>query len=320
MPPKADVDIRLRAETGQAERQLKAVSKELKASAQAGQSRGGAQTARPAAQALGDPVGKAIGKAMVGYVAHEGLSALTALVGSRPGGRLWSQRLATVGGSTVGGATAGAVAGSAIPGFGTAIGAAAGALAGAVTGFVKTLSEETRSFRDAMRAIDSAHLAAGNTQTLGRQDRAFERLQSFRQRPEQAQAVRERLSILRFGSGPNSIASLQKRILKAEKSGQTDSVEYLNDKDLFARQKGREAALLRKLEDLKLPAAGQPLAAREVSDRLGAIGGQVGAQVNVADVNQRQLDVLRQIYEKISAPGRQSPDAATPFFDKSFYE
>lgn len=320
--PKADVDIRLRADTAQASQQLRAVSRDLNAATEASTGSGSPKGSNALAQAesAGAPLGKIIGKAMVGFVAHEGLSTVSSLVGNRQGGRLWGNRIASVGGSAVAGGTAGALVGSMIPGLGTAIGASIGTIAGAVTGFVKTMSEEARNFREAMNAISSSHIAVGNTQTLGTQDRAFERLQSLRQRPEQVSALEDRLATLRFGEGPNSIKNLQSRILKAEKAGETDSVEYLNDKDLFARQKGREATIMRQLEEMQLPVSGSPIQAREVVDRLGAMGGTVGAQVDVADVNQRQLDVLRQIYEAISKPGNQSVDAATPFFDKSFYD
>ena len=318
--PKADVDIHLRADTAQATQQLRSVSRELNAASGVASDAPKGARALAQAESAGAPIGKIIGKAMVGFVAHEGLSTVSSLVGSRQGGRLWGNRIASVGGSAVAGGTAGALVGSMIPGLGTAIGASVGAIAGAVTGFVKTMSEETRNFREAMNAISSSHIAVGNTQTLGKQDRAFERLQTLRQRPEQVSALEDRLQTLRFGQGPNSIKSLQTRILKAEKAGATDSVEYLNDKDLFARQKGREATIMRQLEELRLPVASAPLQAREVVDSLGAMGGTVGANVDVADVNQRQLEVLRQIYDALSKPGYQPVDAATPFFDKSFYD
>ncbi|MGN0890529.1 MAG: hypothetical protein ACI4W7_02635 [Candidatus Spyradenecus sp.] len=305
--PKADVDINIKARAEQAVGKLKAVSKELKAAATAADGAGAlpTQTAAPA-------IGKAIGKAAVGYISSEALGTLSSYVGSRQGGSRLANRISGVGSSAIAGATAGAVAGSVIPGVGTAVGAAVGAIAGAVTGFVRTMAEETRNFREACNALSSAHIATANAQTLGMRDRAFERLQSVRTRPEQESELRSRLQTLRFGSGANSIRNLQSRILKAEEAGETDNADYLNDKDLFARQKGREAAMMRQLEELRIPAFASFVRAGEVGDAVGAMGGKVGAQVDVADVNRSQLEVIKQILEKLSAPGREAADAATP--------
>lgn len=311
----ADVDINLKAHADQAVGKLKQVSKELKNAAEAADASGAIPS-----QASAPTIGKTLGKALVGYVAHEGLSAIATVVGNRSGGARTGNRIASIGGGALSGATSGAIAGSYVPVVGTAIGAAVGAIAGAVTGFVKTMSEESRNLREAMNALSSSHIATANAQTLGERDRAFERLQSVRTRPEQEKALQERLQTLRFGDGPNSIRNLQSRILKAEEEGATDNVDYLNDKDLFARQKGREATLMRQLEELRMPTLGVPVRASDVGDSLGAMGGQVGAQVDVADVNRSQLEVLKQILEKISAPGHLPADAATPLFDKSFYQ
>ena len=309
----ADVTIEVKADATQAAGELKKVSGDLKKSS------ADPNAAIPNKQSA-PAVGKAIGSAVVGYIANQGLDTLATVVGNAQGGQRTGRRIASIGGSAVAGATLGAMAGSAIPGIGTAIGGAVGAIAGAVTGFVQTMSEEAKNFREAVHNLSSAHISGAHAQTFGEQDRAFGRVISTKQRAEQVKAIEDRLTQVRFGDGENSIRNLQKRILKAEKSGETDNIDYIRDKDLFARQKAREATLERQLEDLRVPVAAPMMRATEVGDALSAMGGSVGVSVNVADINQRQLTTLERIYEVLARRAGEDPTASIAWKDHTYYQ
>lgn len=305
----ADVTIEVKADATQAAGELKKVSGDLKKSS------ADPNAAIPNKQSA-PAVGKAIGSAVVGYIANQGLDTLATVVGNAQGGQRTGRRIAAIGGSAVAGTTLGAMAEEKQSNFTKAIDKASLV----IYQWAKNLDRSSESLHQIMMGLERAHIASIATTTFGQQDRAFGRVISTKQRAEQVKAVEDRLTKIRFGEGENSIRNLQKRILKAAESGETDNIDYMRDRDLFTRQKAREATLERQLEDLRVPVAAPMMRATEVGDALSAMGGSVGVSVNVADINQRQLTTLERIYEVLARRAGDDPTASIAWKDHTYYQ
>ncbi len=322
----ADVSIKVTADTSQAAQRLGQVRQSLSqiyAEQQHGRTGlpvgfrpngalGGAAPLAPAVPVGGmKGVAAQIGVAAGGFLVHEGVQSLATWVGSQEGGARQGRRIAhygsDIGGGALAGAALGATVGSAIPGLGTAVGAGVGALFGAASGAIKAFTEDAaesaKTLRESRQALAAELRAVGRGQAVGEQDRAFMRLLGTRNRDEQLAMVENRIETLRNGDGEYSIERLRRRRSALENAEQTDTEEYRIVKETMGLQLGRLSALLRTREELSLSPTGGMLRAKEVTDRLGAIGGTVGPQVDVADVNRRQLDVLERILEAVSRKG-----------------
>lgn len=320
----ADVSIKVTADTSQAAQRLGQVRKSLSqiyTEQQRGRTglpvgfrpNGALGGAAPLAPAL--PVGgmkgvaAQLGVAAGGFLAHEGVQILATMVGSQEGGARQGRRIARygsdIGGGALAGAAFGATVGSAIPGLGTAVGAGAlfGAASGAIKAFTEDAAESAKALRESRQALAAELRTVGRGQAVGEQDRAFMRLLGTRNRDEQLAMVDRRIETLRNGDGEYSIERLRRRRSALENAEQTDTEEYRIVKETMGLQLGRLSALLRTREELSLSPTGGMLRAKEVTDRLGAIGGTVGPQVDVADVNRKQLDVLERILEAVSRKG-----------------
>lgn len=331
----ADVSIKVTADTSQAARQLGQVRQSL-SQIYTEQQRGrtglpvgfrpngtlGAATPVAPAAPVGGMKGIAgqLAIAAGGFLAHEGVQWLATQVGSQEGGARQGRRIAAygnaIGGGALAGAALGATVGSAIPGLGTVAGGAVGALFGAASGAIKAFTEDAaesaKTLRESRQALAAELRAVGRGQAAGEQDRAFMRLLGTRNRDEQLAMVENRIETLRHGDGEYSIEHLRQRRSALENAEQTDTEEYRIVKETMGLQLGRLSALLRTREELSLSPTGRMLRASEVTDRLGAIGGTVGAQVDVADVNRKQLDVLERILEAVSRKGLEDvSDAGT---------
>lgn len=323
----ADVSIKVTADTSQAAQRLGQVRKSLSqiyTEQQRGRTglpvgfrpNGALGGAAPLAPAL--PVGgmkgvaAQLGIAAGGFLAHEGVQILATMVGSQEGGARQGRRIARYGSDIGGGALAGAAFGATVgtpfggP-IGAAVGAGVGALFGAASGAIKAFTEDAaesaKTLRESRQALAAELRAVGRGQAVGEQDRAFMRLLGTRNRDEQLAMVDRRIETLRNGDGEYSIERLRRRRAALENAEQTDTEEYRIVKETMGLQLGRLSALLRTREELSLSPTGGMLRAKEVTDRLGAIGGTVGPQVDVADVNRKQLDVLERILEAVSRKG-----------------
>lgn len=301
-----DVSIKVVADTAQAEAALRKTGAQLRSAATSTAS----ASAGPAA-AGGETVGKQIASAAVGFIANQGLQAITSAVASQDGSGRLARRISGIGGGLLGGAAAGAAAGSVIPGVGTAIGAVVGAAIGGLTAFTKELAQTTTELREARFSERMMLQGIEVGQATGAQDRAFTRMLSTKGRDEQQALIASRIAQLTRGSGSISIKNLRADLRAREEAGEMDSQAYRVSKAELSMQAGRVASLLRLKEELGNAPQAPLLGAGAVTDSLAKMGGSVGAQVNVADVNRQQLEVQREMLRALNRLANADPSEFT---------
>lgn len=244
----------------------------------------------------GEVAGRAIGKAVAGFVAHEVAS--TIFNGLKtPGGdnRTVNKAEAGVGGALKWG-TLGAM-------LGGPIGAAIGGIGGAIMG----VFQERQRQQKAVEARDQAERVADYSRTrdtaVGAADSAFgkslDMAGGWRQRQEMIRARRDEIA---NGSGTWSIRNLKETLKGLDPESDRGKVVAAN----LEMQKNRVAALDRQLVDEGLAVAPGRLEAGNVTDSLAKRGIQVGAQVDVAQVNEKimgEVQSCRALLEKIANMG-----------------
>ncbi|MEG2613756.1 MAG: hypothetical protein RR996_01815 [Alistipes sp.] len=308
----ADVTIRVEAQTDDASAKIKKVSKDITDAAASSSkiseasTNGGTTPSTPlASQARKQDdlsaIGKKIGTAAVGYMTHQGLSAVTTYIGSREGGSATASRVSTIGGGAVQGGVAGAMVGG-------PIGAAVGAAAGALIGVFSSLSEEAKNLRNAIKAANLEESSYLSNRSATRQDRSFQKILEHSNRPQQLRLINEKYNNLEKGSGENSIVKLQARRLALEKSQKTDTQEYENVRQNLSIQRSRRSALDRMRDDLNLnQPLGEFIRANQVGDKLSVMGGSIGANVAIDDINAKQLSIQEQILQCIRGDASRDP-------------
>ena len=241
----------------------------------------------------GDVAGKAIGKAVAGFLAHE--VATTIFTGLKtPGGdnRTVNQAEAGVGGALKYG-TMGAMVGG-IPG------AIIGGVGGAIMGVYQERQRQTKAveardneMRNSLyrRTVDTAMSASDSA--FGR---SLEHAGGWRQRQEMIRARRDEIE---NGSGSFSIKNLEKALKNLDPESDKGKRVAAN----IEMQRSRVAALDQQLLDEGLAVAPSRLDPGSVADSWAKRGVQIGAQVDVAQVNERimgEVQSCRALLEKIA--------------------
>lgn len=241
----------------------------------------------------GDVAGKAIGKAVAGFLAHE--VATTIFTGLKtPGGdnRTVNQAEAGVGGALKWG-TMGAM-------LGGPIGAAIGGVGGAVMGVYQERQRQTKAveardneMRNSLyrRTVDTAMSASDSA--FGR---SLEHAGGWRQRQEMIRARRDEIE---NGSGSFSIKNLEKALKNLDPESDKGKRVAAN----IEMQRSRVAELDQQLLDEGLAVAPSRLDPGSVADSWAKRGVQIGAQVDVAQVNERimgEVQSCRALLEKIA--------------------
>ena len=241
----------------------------------------------------GDVAGKAIGKAIAGFLAHEvSTTFFNGLKTSGGDSRDINTAQAGVGGTIQGGMTGAMVGGP--------IGAAVGALGGALMGMFQEQQRQDaaaeardnslywgdyrRNVNSAMRAGDSAF------------DRSLELAGGSRQRQEMIRARREEIE---RGSGSWSIKNLRQQLKNLDPESDEGKSVLAN----INMQRDRVAALDRQLLEEGLTVAPNRLDPGSIADSWAKRGVQIGAQVDVAQVNEKimgEVQSCRQLLEKIA--------------------
>lgn len=241
----------------------------------------------------GDVAGKAIGKAVAGFLAHE--VATTFFNGLKTAGG--DSRDANLAQAGVGGAIQYGTAGATLGG---PVGGAAGALAGALMGMLQeSLRQDAaveardnsmywgdyrRNVNSAMRAGDSAF------------DRSLELAGGSRQRQDM---IRERREEIERGSGSWSIKNLRQQLKNLDPESDEGKAVLAN----LNMQRDRVAQLDRQLLEEGLPDAPNRLDPGSVADSWAKRGIQIGAQVDVAQVNEKimgEVQSCRRVLERIA--------------------
>lgn len=237
----------------------------------------------------------------LGMVANQGFATLTTALGTIPGQTRNANRLGNIGGGAISGATAGMAFGPAGVAIGATIGAAAGAL--------KTLAEEAKETRDALRSLKDSAKMTGYTTGAKRQDAAFVRSLQWMTREQQDEAIAERANQIKRGDGDTSIRSLTNAIEAMAKRGLTDTPEYKEKQNLLAMQKSR-LATLGELDDKNyfqnLPTL---MKGTDHNDALQKIGGSIGPTINIQDTNREMIDLLREISTATRTLATNAPDS-----------
>lgn len=267
--------------------------KRARAALGGGSSGGGGRQPQEFGRAAGDVAGKMIGKAVAGFMAHEVAGAIFNGL-KTPGG---DNRTVNKAEATVGGAMKYATMGAMLGG---PLGALIGGIAGAGMGYL----QENQRQKKAVEARDNAMRRANEqlevSTAMSASDSAFgkslELSGGWRQRQEMIRARRDEIE---SGSGSWSIASLEKK-LKALDPESDDSKTVASQIEM---QRNRVASLDRQLLDEGLAVAPSRLEPGNVMDSLAKRGIQVGAQVDVVQVNEKimgEVQSCRSLLEKIA--------------------
>jgi len=241
----------------------------------------------------GEVAGRAIGKAVAGFVAHEVSS--TIFNGLKtPGGdnRTVNRAEATVGGALKYG-TIGAM-------IGGPLGAIIGSLAGAGMGYFQEDQRQKKAVEARDNAMRRANEQLNVSTAMSASDSAFGKsldlAGGWRQRQEMIRARRDEIE---SGSGSWSIANLEKK-LKALDPESDDGKTVASQIEM---QRNRVAALDQQLLDEGLAVAPSRMDPASVADSWAKRGVQVGAQVDVAQVNEKimgEVQSCRTLLEKIA--------------------
>ena len=267
--------------------------------AKAYDARGGApKEAEDFGRKAGDVAGRAIGKAVAGFMAHQVASVAFAAL-KTPGG---DNRAVNMAEQTVGGAIGGATTGAMIGGpWGAAIGGVAGGAFGAMGELLR--QSKAAQARDNAIALQDRERNRGVVR--GASDGAFARsldlAGGFRQREEMLRARREQLM---FGEGNWSVRNLSRKVRELDPESDAGKAAAAQ----LQLQKDRVAELNNQLVALGFEKAGAPgrMEPGEVADAWSARGIQVGAQVDVAQVNEKIMSEVadcRALLQKIADMG-----------------
>ena len=261
-----------------------------------GSSGGASRQPKEFGRAAGDVAGKMIGKAVAGFMAREVAGAIfTGL--KTPGG---DNRTGNMAEATVGGARRYGTMGAMIGG---PRGAIIGSLAGAGMGYFQENQRQKKAVEARDQAVRVADYSRTRDTAVGAADAAFgkslEMAGGWRQRQEMIRARRDEIAT---GSGEWSIRNLEEKLKGLDP-------ESAKGKDVAANlemQKNRVAALDRQLLDEGLAVAPGRLDPGSVADSWAKRGVQVGAQVDVAQVNEKimgEVQSCRALLERIANMG-----------------
>jgi hypothetical protein len=194
--------------------------------------------------------------------------------------------------------------------IGGPVGAAIGGAAGLVVGAFKQLSEEAKETREGLMSLRLG--AASSTQSISssRQDDAFYTTLKYKTKEDRQAAIDERIEQLAEGNGKYSIKSISYRQRRRIIEGLTDTEAYKRDEMMLGQQKSRLTSLFGNQSEESKTSSYNPLDASAVTDCLGAMGGIVGRQVDIADVNKDMLSELKRINANIERMGGYRPDEA----------
>ena len=244
----------------------------------------------------GDVAGRAIGKAVAGFMAHEVAGTIfTALKTTGGDNRNVNQAEAGVGGALRYG-TMGAM-------LGGPLGAIIGGIGGAIMGVFQEQQRQrkVREARDNELELQERDMVRGVTGSAS--DSAFTRslelAGGWRQRREM---IRARRNEIEHGEGGRSIDTLKKNIKDADP--ESDYGKELAQ--VLQMQMGRWASLARQEIDEGLAVAPGRLDAGSAADSWAKRGVFVGAQVDVAQVNEKimgEVQSCRVLLEKIASMG-----------------
>ena len=241
----------------------------------------------------GDVAGRAIGKAVAGFMAHEVAGTIfTALKTTGGDNRNVNQAEAGVGGALRYG-TMGAM-------LGGPLGAVIGGIGGAIMGVFQEQQrqQKVREARD--NEIRNQDYARNRNNAIGAADSAFgkslELAGGWRQRQEMIRARRNEIA---NGEGSWSVKNIEKLL----KTLDPESDQAKNVAANLQMQKDRVASLDRQLLDEGLAVAPGRVDSGSVVDSWAKRGIQVGAQVDVAQVNEKimgEVQSCRALLEKIA--------------------
>ena len=241
----------------------------------------------------GDVAGRAIGKAVAGFMAHEVAGTIfTALKTTGGDNRNVNQAEAGVGGALRYG-TMGAM-------LGGPLGAVIGGIGGAIMGVFQERQRQEKVREAQNNAIDYQRRETARGVVVGASDSAFAKsldlAGGWRQRIEMLRARRNELE---HGEGWGSIDNLTKALKNADP--ESDYGKELAQ--VLQMQRGRWASLARQEIDEGLSVAPGRMEAGSAADSWAKRGVQIGAQVDVAQVNEKimgEVQSCRALLEKIA--------------------
>lgn len=257
-------------------------------------------------RAAGETAGKAIGRAVAGFVGRQVVGTAFAAL-KTPGGDNRALNIAEQGiNSGIMGGMAGYELGK---GKGAAIGSMLMASVGIATEVIRqmhavTARDNAMRFQDQNRNRGVVNNASDSA--FGKQ---LDMAGGFRQREELLRARRQELM---YGEGAWSVRNLTRKVkyYDPESDAGKNALAQLN------MQKDRVAAINSQLVELGFERAAAPgrLDPSGVADTWSARGIQVGAQVDVAQVNEKIMDEVaecRALLQKIAEMGTDRPSTIT---------
>ncbi len=241
----------------------------------------------------GDVAGKAIGKAVAGFLAHE--VSTTIFNGLKtPGGDNSKVEQAEAG---VGGALKYGTMGAMLGG---PLGAIIGGIGGAFMGVYQERQRQDKAVEARDNAMRLSSYRTNVNTAMSASDSAFSQaLDMAGGSRQRAEMIRARRDEIESGNGSWSIKSLEKALKTLNPESDTSKAVAAN----IEMQRSRVAALDQQLLQEGLASAPGRLDPGSVADSWAKRGVQVGAQVDVAQVNERimgEVQNCRSLLEKIA--------------------
>lgn len=301
------VTIRVTTNADQATQGLQRAAKNIKESST---QQGGGSTR--SAQGSSASSGKRLTLGMGLQIAGQGVDLLAQGIGNLAGQRRTGERIGALGEGALGGAATGAM-------IGGPVGAAIGGAAGLVVGAFQQLSQEAKETREGLMALRLGTKSTVHSISASREDDAFNETLKYKSKDERLAAIQTRKNQLSF-DGYYSIQEIEKRQKRSIRHGTTDTEAYKYDEMMLGLQKSRLNTLLGQEWNEQKTLSSNSLEATTLTDSLSAMGGSIGAQVDVADVNKSMLDELKRINANLErtatfnpADGKLDISAATAY-------
>lgn len=245
----------------------------------------------------GKTAGKLFTAEFISRMSKQGVTLIAQAMRSPITGNDSADMFASIAGGAIDGAVAGAVAGGAFGAKGGPIGALIGGLGGGLLGgATEYIDIRNRKLQEIM-SLQQSELGYQQSKAFGKAAFAENFIDKNLGRTEKLNFYNEQISNLNHGK--DGIFNLYEQMKKLSEEGEGDSVEYKRIQELYNKKMSSRLNLELKEFALKSEIPFKKYEASELTDSYAQRGIQIGNQVNVEDLQQRQIDVLQRIRDML---------------------
>lgn len=245
----------------------------------------------------GKTAGKLFTAEFISRMSKQGVTLIAQAMRSPITGNDSADMFASIAGGGIDGAVAGAVAGGAFGAKGGLIGALIGVLGGgALGGAGEFINIRNRKLEEAFK-LQQSELTYQQSKAFGQSAFVENFIDKNLGRNERLNFYSEQKDNLNHGS--NGIFSLYEQMKKLSEEGEGESVEYRRLEELYNKKMSARLNLELKEFALKSEIPFKKYEASELTDSYAQRGISIGNQVNVEDLQQRQIDVLQRIRDML---------------------